>query len=238
MLCALLDEFLPDSPHRPHAQLMKFVTDRPGHDRRYAINATKAERELGWRPKETFASGLRKTVRWYLDNQAWVQKSLQALIVTGWTRITGALGLRASLFPRWPNMEAGTRVFPMFGSRRDNAPFLYRFKAEMFAAQEWTAFDFYTSVSVPSAFWWRESSPKVTAPYKIPGTAQGISVLTYYSPGSFHAVSSKEPIKSSQKTEPAPAIHADLRASQPIHSEAGPVSGWRWRCEPKRSGRW
>jgi len=74
MLCALLDEFLPDSPHRPHAQLLTYVTDRPGHDRRYAINATKAERELGWKPKETFASGLRKTVRWYLDNQAWVEE--------------------------------------------------------------------------------------------------------------------------------------------------------------------
>jgi dTDP-glucose 4,6-dehydratase len=74
MLCALLDEFLPDSPHVPHAKLITYVTDRPGHDRRYAINATKAERELGWRPKETFASGLRKTVRWYLDNQAWVRE--------------------------------------------------------------------------------------------------------------------------------------------------------------------
>jgi len=74
MLCALLDEFLPDSPYRPHAQLLTYVTDRPGHDRRYAINATKAERELGWRPQETFATGLRKTVRWYLDNQPWVQE--------------------------------------------------------------------------------------------------------------------------------------------------------------------
>ena len=74
MLCALLDEFLPDSPHVPHAQLLTYVTDRPGHDRRYAINATKAERELGWKPKETFATGLRKTVRWYLDNQAWVRE--------------------------------------------------------------------------------------------------------------------------------------------------------------------
>ena len=74
LLCALLDEFLPGSPHRPHDQLMHFVTDRPGHDRRYAINATKAERELGWRPQETFATGLRKTVRWYLDNQPWVQE--------------------------------------------------------------------------------------------------------------------------------------------------------------------
>ncbi len=74
LLCELLDEFLPDSPHKPHAQLMTFVTDRLGHDRRYAINATKAERELGWRPKETFATGLRKTVRWYLDNRAWVEE--------------------------------------------------------------------------------------------------------------------------------------------------------------------
>ena len=74
MLCALLDEFLPDSPHRPHARLMTTVADRPGHDRRYAINATKAERELGWRPEETFETGLRKTVRWYLDNPAWVEE--------------------------------------------------------------------------------------------------------------------------------------------------------------------
>ncbi len=74
MLCALLDEFLPDSPYRPHAALMTSVKDRPGHDRRYAINASKAERELGWKPKETFATGLRKTVRWYLDNQAWVEE--------------------------------------------------------------------------------------------------------------------------------------------------------------------
>ena len=74
MLCALLDEFLPDSAHVPHARLMISVTDRPGHDRRYAINASKAERELGWKPQETFATGLRKTVRWYLDNQPWVEE--------------------------------------------------------------------------------------------------------------------------------------------------------------------
>jgi len=53
--------------------LIRFVQDRPGHDRRYAIDARKLERELGWRPQETFASGLRKTVQWYLDNQAWMQ---------------------------------------------------------------------------------------------------------------------------------------------------------------------
>jgi dTDP-glucose 4,6-dehydratase len=74
MLCALLDEMLPGSPHRPHSGLTTFVRDRPGHDRRYAINASKIERELGWLPKETFASGLRRTVEWYLANQAWVEE--------------------------------------------------------------------------------------------------------------------------------------------------------------------
>jgi dTDP-glucose 4,6-dehydratase len=71
-ICALLDELHPGSPVTPHAKLMTFVKDRPGHDRRYAIDARKIERELGWRPAETFASGIRKTVQWYLDNQAWV----------------------------------------------------------------------------------------------------------------------------------------------------------------------
>jgi dTDP-D-glucose 4,6-dehydratase len=56
----------------PHSRLITFVTDRPGHDRRYAIDAHKIQRELGWRPLETFASGIRKTVQWYLDNPAWV----------------------------------------------------------------------------------------------------------------------------------------------------------------------
>jgi dTDP-glucose 4,6-dehydratase len=54
--------------------LISFVTDRPGHDRRYAINAAKIERQLGWRPAETFASGLRRTVEWYLAHQDWVQQ--------------------------------------------------------------------------------------------------------------------------------------------------------------------
>jgi dTDP-glucose 4,6-dehydratase len=74
MLCALLDEMLPNSPYRPHKTLTTFVADRPGHDRRYAIDASKIERELGWRPKETFATGLRRTVEWYLANQAWVEE--------------------------------------------------------------------------------------------------------------------------------------------------------------------
>ena len=70
-ICALLDEMRPQSLHRPHEQLIAFVTDRPGHDRRYAMDASKIRRELGWRPRESFDSGLRKTVQWYLDNRSW-----------------------------------------------------------------------------------------------------------------------------------------------------------------------
>ena len=72
-VCALLDE-LKAHPDGPYSRLVTHVTDRPGHDRRYAIDASKIERELGWRPAETFESGLRKTVRWYLDNGAWVER--------------------------------------------------------------------------------------------------------------------------------------------------------------------
>ncbi|MFT4173360.1 MAG: dTDP-glucose 4,6-dehydratase [Rhodocyclaceae bacterium] len=71
-VCALLDELKPDAAG-PYSRLITYVTDRPGHDRRYAIDARKIERELGWRPAETFQSGIRKTVQWYLDNQAWVR---------------------------------------------------------------------------------------------------------------------------------------------------------------------
>ncbi len=74
LLCSLLDEMLPQSGHAPHRQLVKFVPDRPGHDRRYAINANKIEQKLGWRPKETFATGLRRTVAWYLAHQDWVEQ--------------------------------------------------------------------------------------------------------------------------------------------------------------------
>lgn len=70
-ICALLDELHPDSPHKPHASLITFVKDRPGHDRRYAIDAAKVGRELGWAPREDFESGLKKTVQWYLDNASW-----------------------------------------------------------------------------------------------------------------------------------------------------------------------
>ena len=72
-VCGLLDEMKAHADG-PHARLVTHVPDRPGHDRRYAIDAGKIERELGWRPAETFESGLRKTVRWYLDNAAWVER--------------------------------------------------------------------------------------------------------------------------------------------------------------------
>jgi len=71
-LCDLLDELSPRAAGSYREQIT-FVKDRPGHDRRYAIDARKLERELGWKPAETFETGLRKTVQWYLDNQAWVQ---------------------------------------------------------------------------------------------------------------------------------------------------------------------
>ena len=70
-LCGLLDRLHPGSPVTPHEKLITYVKDRPGHDRRYAMNADKLERELGWRPAESFESGIEKTVRWYLDNTAW-----------------------------------------------------------------------------------------------------------------------------------------------------------------------
>jgi len=73
-LCALLDELLPESPHCPHAQLKTYVTDRPGHDRRYAIDASKIKRELGWEPQESFESGLRSTLNWYLQNPEWCER--------------------------------------------------------------------------------------------------------------------------------------------------------------------
>jgi len=71
-LCAILDELSPRADGKPYKEQITYVTDRPGHDRRYAIDATKLERELGWKPAETFETGIRKTVQWYLDNQAWV----------------------------------------------------------------------------------------------------------------------------------------------------------------------
>jgi len=71
-VCALLDELRPRADGKPYKEQITYVTDRPGHDRRYAIDARKLERELGWKPAETFESGIRKTVQWYLANPDWV----------------------------------------------------------------------------------------------------------------------------------------------------------------------
>ena len=73
-ICRLVDQLRPGSPPAPAESLIKFVPDRPGHDRRYAINAEKIRRELGWSPQQTFEDGLASTVRWYLENSAWVER--------------------------------------------------------------------------------------------------------------------------------------------------------------------
>lgn len=72
-ICSILDELRPFDPVAPHGKLITFIKDRPGHDRRYAIDASKIEMELGWKPQETFETGIRNTVDWYLANEDWVQ---------------------------------------------------------------------------------------------------------------------------------------------------------------------
>jgi dTDP-glucose 4,6-dehydratase len=89
-ICTLLDELRPDAAG-PHARLVTHVKDRPGHDRRYAIDARKIERELGWRPAETFETGIRKTVRWYLEHADWVA------------------GVQSGAYREWVNQNYQTR---------------------------------------------------------------------------------------------------------------------------------
>jgi dTDP-glucose 4,6-dehydratase len=74
LLCSILDELRPHDPTVPHRQFITFVTDRPGHDRRYAMDARKITRELHWQPRESFETGMRKTVEWYLANEAWIHE--------------------------------------------------------------------------------------------------------------------------------------------------------------------
>jgi len=89
-LCALLDELAPAG--KPHERLISYVQDRPGHDARYAIDAGKIRRELGWQPRESFATGLRKTVAWYLQNRAWCE----LIQSRGYKRERLGLGQRAA----------------------------------------------------------------------------------------------------------------------------------------------
>ncbi len=72
-ICAILDELCPESPYTPHDSLITFVKDRPGHDRRYAIDSSRIGQELGWTPKESLETGLRKTIEWYLSHKEWVK---------------------------------------------------------------------------------------------------------------------------------------------------------------------
>lgn len=84
-ICHILDEIRPRTDGLPYAEQISYVADRPGHDRRYAIDARKLERELGWRPVETFETGIRKTVQWYLNSQEWV-KNVQSGAYHDWVQ--------------------------------------------------------------------------------------------------------------------------------------------------------
>jgi dTDP-D-glucose 4,6-dehydratase len=121
-VCSLLDELRPRADGKPYAGQITYVTDRPGHDRRYAIDARKLERELGWKPAETFETGIRKTVQWYLANPDWV-----AHVQSGAYR-TGAKAIRYPLIPyenpplrqRRPGRLGTAAVFEPF--RRTHRP--------------------------------------------------------------------------------------------------------------------
>ncbi len=83
-ICDILDELLPDSTNRPHRKLIAFVKDRPGHDRRYAMNIEKIQRELGWQPRHTMEKGLLETVSWYLSHPGWVAAIREKEDYQGW----------------------------------------------------------------------------------------------------------------------------------------------------------
>ena len=83
-LCEILDELNPHSVFKPHKELVRYVADRPGHDRRYAMDITRIAGELGWRPQESLSSGLLKTVQWYLGNPAWIENVRKGSDLSGW----------------------------------------------------------------------------------------------------------------------------------------------------------
>ncbi len=112
-ICGILDELLPGSPHRPHANLIRFVEDRAGHDRRYALDTAKIRHELGWTPATPFASGLRRTVEWYLGHREWV-RTATARGLTEWIEENyGSRGAFAAGEPATrsaPPLETRSRV--------------------------------------------------------------------------------------------------------------------------------
>lgn len=83
-ICEILDELQPSSPYTPHSQLIQYVKDRPGHDRRYAMDISFIERELGWRPKQSLTTGLARTVQWYLEHPSWIEAIRQQQDYQGW----------------------------------------------------------------------------------------------------------------------------------------------------------
>ena len=85
-ICTILDEIFPDSTYTPHKDLMRFVKDRPGHDRRYAMDISRIQCELSWEPKENLESGLRKTVNWYLSHMGWLESIVQDEAFEKWIR--------------------------------------------------------------------------------------------------------------------------------------------------------
>ena len=87
-ICQILDELQPNSPYTPHEQLIAYVQDRPGHDRRYDIKIDKIEAELGWKPSRDLKQGLMDTVKWYLDNPAWVQAITEQSDYNTWVQKT------------------------------------------------------------------------------------------------------------------------------------------------------
>jgi len=97
-LCNILDELCPASPFKPHHNLIQFVTDRPGHDRRYAMNINKISQKLNWRPRHTLEEGLLKTVHWYIEHPEWVKAIRQQQEYQGW--LTKNYEQRSSIIPK------------------------------------------------------------------------------------------------------------------------------------------
>ncbi|MEJ2286669.1 MAG: GDP-mannose 4,6-dehydratase [Desulfobacterales bacterium] len=85
-ICDLIDDMVPCTGKSARRELIAFVEDRPGHDLRYAIDSSKLQKELGWEPDESFESGIRKTIQWYLDNQSWVHQVKSGLSYRDWMK--------------------------------------------------------------------------------------------------------------------------------------------------------